>query len=158
MSKRPKSCFTPAEPFSITLYSEYDTQNMFLAQVKMPSIFFHGDKTWEVWADRLPHEVWTEACPLLRDKKGERCSFHNATEDSLLAFGQRLCDAVNGPNAFPVTGLIVIRFTNAMTGYPTYRITMVSVTDDRLVYTGAQGPNIRARRYTLGLDGRIAWQ
>ena len=112
--------FEPCDPFDISrLYAseKYSLQNMLLKAVNLPKEVFPSDKVWENYSDRIYDELQA-AWPLLKSHEGGDAFFHGVTDKSLLAWGSKLA-------GFKATGVAVVRFTNASSGYPCLRITVV---------------------------------
>lgn len=149
--------FEPAEPFSFTrLYDsieKYQLQNMMLCQVRMPHTIYQGEKMWDVWGDRIGADSVANAWKHIVTTGSGDHALAEATPDSLLAFSQSLNDEINGAHSFTVTGMLAVRFTNHMSGYPTIRVSMVGdLAEGRTVYSGMSGPNIiRPKRGSRGI-------
>ena len=141
---------TPVDPFDPNrLYHEekYNLQNMLIKQTKMPHEVKSSDKINEIWFDRINSEVYSRARGKIKESNNSGDAFFNGVNDEeFLAFCQVLADEY-GPKDVKITGAMLVRYTNASSGYPCNRLTMISVQDDRKVYSGNGGPNVTRPKY-----------
>lgn len=116
--------FEPAHPFNFDrLYGneKYSLQNMLLKEANMPTEMTLDDQAWEIWSDRI-HSEWQAAWPLLKTEGHADATFNRCADADFLAFASKVVSLVNNREV-QVTGAVVVRFTNATSGYPTYRLT-----------------------------------
>lgn len=99
---------------------KYSLQNMLMRQVMFPFHAAKDDQTESQWTDRNPELVQAAGQKYLRKFQ---CSFESGdslrqlSPEEFLAF----CQEATGIDWKP-TGARIVRYTNAASGYPTYRI------------------------------------
>jgi len=124
-----KTPFEPVDPFDFErLYGDekYSLQNMLLKQAGMPAYAYLGtDRIYDIWEDRNPVAWWEGVRKFLPGSRYTGDAFFAGVGDEpFLKWAAAVVSAVEGrPTA--VTGAAVVRFTNAMSGYPALRLTAV---------------------------------
>jgi len=127
-----KTPFEPVDPFDFErLYGDekYSLQNMLLRQVNMPAYALLGaDKIYDVWEDRNP-TVWWGNADVLKSRYTGDAFFAGVDDGPFLKWAAAVVSAAEGRPA-AVTGAAVVRFTNAMSGYPVLRLTAIEAVSE----------------------------
>jgi hypothetical protein len=114
-----------ADPFEFSrLYGQekYSLDNMTLASVNFPDVVDSGKITSE-WSDRI-FTSWDAASKDLKSTYNADAFWAGVSSTDLLTFAKAIAEAVNFTHE--VTGVRIVRFTNAASGYPVLRIDITS--------------------------------
>lgn len=136
----------PFDPSRLWGNEKYSLQNMLMRQVNFPAYCHQGDVMVSVWSDRA-YETWRAAGEKYRAIVGEQVGGLESGA-FLSAMGEQdflgWCREAIGYDK-PITGARIIRYTNAASGYPCYRIDLYARGEGNPevpTYSGNGGPNV----------------
>lgn len=112
-----KRCSTnKVKPYDYTQFyrNSYGIQNMLITQVEFPRFYYEGDYINSVYTDRISDEQWSESVKHININMN--CDeWHRVKDEELIRFASTLFNR-------EITGVRVIRYTHAMSGFPLWRI------------------------------------